>query len=189
MSEMIFIPDCRVSFPAFFKKPVINGEEGKYGATLMLEPDKHAKVLTEIKAEMARLVKDDLKGQRLAPEKYCLRNGADKRDEYEGYLVLSASNDNKPIVINGQGNGVIDNEDDCKIYSGCYANAKIKLWAQNNQFGKRINARLVAIQFERDGETLDGRHVPLDAAMSGFSASSAAANDDEFFSIDDSQVA
>lgn len=43
-------------------------------------------------------------------------------------------------------------EDDEVLYAGCYVNAIIDLWVQNNGFGKRVNANLYGIQFVKDGE-------------------------------------
>jgi hypothetical protein len=43
-------------------------------------------------------------------------------------------------------------EEDNRIYAGCYVNAIFSLWAQNNQYGKRINAQLDGVQFAKDGE-------------------------------------
>jgi tripartite-type tricarboxylate transporter receptor subunit TctC len=42
-------------------------------------------------------------------------------------------------------------EDDNKPFAGCYVNATIRLWAQDNQYGKRINAQLRAVQYVKDG--------------------------------------
>ena len=38
------------------------------------------------------------------------------------------------------------------IYSGCYVNIRIDLWAQDNQYGQRINAGLRGVQFYKDGD-------------------------------------
>lgn len=35
-----------------------------------------------------------------------------------------------------------DQEADGLVYSGCYVNARIELWAQDNANGKRVNAKL-----------------------------------------------
>lgn len=43
---------------------------------------------------------------------------------------------------------------DGRIYAGCYVNAVINLWAQDNQWGRRINAKLLSVQFADDGEKL-----------------------------------
>ena len=43
-------------------------------------------------------------------------------------------------------------EEDDVVYGGVIVNVLIRPWAQDNKFGKRINANLVAVQFVRDGE-------------------------------------
>jgi hypothetical protein len=45
---------------------------------------------------------------------------------------------------------------DGKPYSGCYVNVSIDVWAQDNKYGKRINAQLKGIQFVRDGDAFGG---------------------------------
>ena len=45
-------------------------------------------------------------------------------------------------------------------YSGCYVNASIELWAQDNNYGKRINASLRGVQFYRDGDAVAGGGGP-----------------------------
>lgn len=181
MSDFIMIKNVRVSFPHLFTRPVINGEEGKCGATLMLDPEDHANSVKAIKTQIAALIKDKLKGRKVPSDKLCLRDGEDKgRPEYEGYLVLSANSRGKPLVISTNGKDVVTNEEDCPIYAGCYVNAKVRLWAQDNNYGKRINAELVAIQFAAEGEPLDGAHVSVEDAMDGFGGVVEDEDDDDF---------
>lgn len=169
MSDFIMIKNARVSFPHLFTKPVINGEEGKCGAVLMLDPDNHETTIKAIEKRIAELFKEKFKGRKLPDEKLCLREGEDKgRSEYEGLKVLSANSKKTPLVIGTSGQDVITDEDQCPIYAGCYVNAKVRLWAQDNNYGKRVNCELVAIQFAGEGEALDGAHVSVDEAMDGF---------------------
>jgi len=169
--DFIMISGARVSFPHLFKPPVINGEEGKCGAVLMLDPKKHAKVIEQIEGGIDDLSKFKFKGRKLPSDKLCLRDGDDKgRPEYEGYMVLSVNNRSRPIVLRGDGKTKIEEEADSPIYAGCHVNAKVRLWAQDNKYGKRINGELVAIQFHSDGDPLDGSYVSEDEAISGFSA-------------------
>jgi hypothetical protein len=42
------------------------------------------------------------------------------------------------------------------IYSGCFVNAQIDIWAQDNGFGKRINCTLAGVQFAADGDAFGG---------------------------------
>jgi hypothetical protein len=169
--DMIMITGARVSFPHLFKRPTIDGEEGSYGAVLMLDPKKHAKVISTIEKGITELSKFKFKGKKIPSDKLCLRDGDDKgRTEYEGYQILSANTRNKPLVIGGDGRNVITDEEDNPIYAGCVVNVKIRLWAQDNRYGKRVNAELVAIQFSKDGEPLDGSYVSAEDAISGFDA-------------------
>ena len=55
-----------------------------------------------------------------------------------------------------------------KAFSGAVVNASVEIWAQDNKFGKRINATLIAVQFQADDEPLGGGHVTHDQAVEGF---------------------
>ena len=46
-----------------------------------------------------------------------------------------------------------------KPYSGCYVNAFVEFWTQDNNYGKRVNATLLGVQFYRDGESFSGGGV------------------------------
>jgi len=174
----IMISGARVSFPHLFKPPVINGEEGKCGAVLMLDPKKHAKVIEQIENAIDALCKLHFKGRKLPSDKLCLRDGDDKgRSEYEGYMVLSANNRSRPLVLRGDGKTKVEDERDSPIYAGCHVNAKVSLWAQDNKYGKRINCKLIGVQFLKDGEPLDSSYVSEEEAMSGFGAVD---DDDDF---------
>lgn len=162
MSKIFMIQNARVSFPHLFTP----SQMGAYGAQLMLDPSDHKDLLAELKATVNQMIKDDLKGFKLPPEKICLRENGNGRPEYDGLWVLSANQ--KPLVLDGSGRNVITDEAECNIYAGCYVNAKVDVWVQNNQHGKRINCKLLAIQFAGDGEPLDGTYVPPTVAMEGF---------------------
>jgi hypothetical protein len=46
------------------------------------------------------------------------------------------------------------------IYSGCHGNVQVEVWAQDNSYGKRINAQLLGVQFTRDGDSFGGGTQP-----------------------------
>lgn len=175
--KFYLLKNVRVSFPHLFSRPVINGEEGKAGATLLLDEVEHADTIKELKDDITALAKTQFKKD-LPDEKKALRLGEEKRDEYTGYYALSANSKKFPRVYchrrmdeSGRKPYVVQNEDDgCAIYAGCRVNAKVTLWAQNNQYGKRVNAELVAIQFAGDDEAFDGSYVSEDEAADGFQA-------------------
>lgn len=158
----IKLPNVRLSFPSVFQKASFNGNETKYEATFLLNKKEHAEVIQQIKDAIAEKVKNDLKGAKLAPDKICLRDGdlADY-EGYDGHMSLKASNSKRPTVVAKDKSPLT--EDDNVIYGGCYVNAIVELWAQDNNYGKRINANLLGIQFHKDGEPFGGGGVSIKA--------------------------
>lgn len=177
----IMVKNARVSFPHFFTKPTINGEEGSFGGRLLLDPKEHKDVIAKIEKHIEDIVAEKFKKTKIPSDKRCLRNGDDlTRPEYEGYMVVSANSQKQPKVYPKTGDLVpITDEAQSKIYSGCRVNMKINLWAQDNNFGKRVNAECLAVQFAGDDEPLDGTHVSDEEAAEGFET---ADDDDEFLS-------
>ena len=170
-NEFIMISGVRVSFPRLFSPEERDGKVYKCGATLLLDAKKHAKAIAQIEASIGEMAASKFKGRKLPSDKLCLRDGNDQgRPEYEEHLTLSTNSRTRPIVLRGDGKTRIEDEADSAIYAGCYVNAKVRLWAQDNKYGKRINAELIAIQFHSDDEPLDGSYVSEEDAVSGFDA-------------------
>jgi len=150
MSKVI-LRNVRLSFPELFKKGSFNGEETKYGATFLLNKEEHADTIAEIKTQIAELIKTNLKGAKVPADKLCLRDGDEvEYDGYAGCFSLKASTKKRPIVVNKDKTPLV--EEDGKPYGGCYVNATVDFWVQNNAYGKRINSTLLAVQFFKDGE-------------------------------------
>ena len=148
------LKDVRLSFPSLFKKATFDGNATKYEATLLLDKKKHAKVIDKINADikeaMAKFHSDT--GKKIKSDKTCFKDGDES--DYDGYgncMSFKASNDKRPSVLDRNKEPLI--EDDGRPYSGCYVNAIVDYWVQNNQFGARINANLLGIQFVRDGDS------------------------------------
>ena len=151
----ITLKNVRLSFPSLWRKAVFNGEDTKFEATFLLDKDEHADKIAEIEAAVAATIKEQLKGAKLKADKICLRDGDQETyDGYEGCMSFKASNGRRPLVIDRDRTPLT--EDDGKPYAGCYVNATVELWAQNNQYGKRINANLLGVQFVADGESFGG---------------------------------
>lgn len=169
--RFIDVKNVRCSFPHLFSRPVINGQEGKCGATLLFDPKdpQHKACLKKITAEVNRLIAEKGKGSRIPSDKRCLRKGEEStRPEYDGYYTLSTNHSTKPYVFEKGSRVPVTSQEECSIYAGCRVNARVQLWYQDNQYGKRVNANLVLIQFNGDDESLSGSHVSMDDAMSGF---------------------
>lgn len=160
---IITLPNVRLSFPHLFTAHAMEeSQEPKFGATFIFNNDEHGALLDRIDAIIDRLALDEFKKK--ISFKRCLRDGNEK-SELEGYgdgtTFLTASNKARPGVVDRRLNPIT--EADGIIYAGCFVNATIRLWVQNNQWGKRVNAQLRAVQFVKDGPSFGAG--PVDAAQ------------------------
>ncbi len=165
----LLLRDVRLAFPSIWKATSpAGGGEAAFSASFLLPPTH--KQLPEIKEAMFTVAtkKWTSKASAIykaleASDKLALHDG-DTKSEYDGFegnLFISTRSKIRPTVFDGQRNEL--SEADGKPYSGCYVNASIELWAQDNQFGKRINAQLRGVQFLRDGDAFAGGSRPADA--------------------------
>jgi hypothetical protein len=172
----ITLKNVRLSFPQLFKATQVNGE-GKpaFSAAFLIAGDDPQVDEINDAIEQVALEKWEKKANTIlstirGKDQACLHNG-DLKAQYEGFegnYYISARAYSKPLVIDR--NKQVLAEDSGKPYGGCYVNASIELWAQDNQWGKRINATLRGVQFLRDGDAFAG---------------SAPASEDEFEDLGD----
>jgi len=158
----IKLNNVRLSFPSLYRKAVFGGEETKYEATFLIDKVTGAAKIAEIEAAIDAVVKEKHKGKKPAPDKLCLKDGNEiDYDGYDGCMSIKASSSKRPLVI-GTDRAPLT-EDDGKPYAGCYVNAIVELWGQDNQYGKRVNANLLAVQFVKDGAPFgDGVTASID---------------------------
>ena len=164
MSTKVVTGKVRFSFCNIFEaKEPQGGGDPKYSVTLLI-PKSDTVTLGKIKEAMAE-----------ARENFCARNGANAlpvkpnhtlhdgdgmRDngepfgpECKGCYTITVSSKQKPIVVDAFRNEITDPGE---VYSGCYANVKIGLFAYSASGNKGIGAGLEVIQKVRDGERLSG---------------------------------
>lgn len=158
----IKIASARLSFPSLFQTSSFGGDDtGKYEATFMLDKVEHAELIEKIKGEINALMRTELKSK-IGADKICLKDGDETgREEYAGCYTIKASTKKRPLVINRDKSPIT--EDDNVVYAGCHVNGIISLWAQNNNFGKRINAQLDGVQFVRDGDAFGDGGIGTEA--------------------------
>lgn len=159
----------RGSYLHIFKKKAAKGQpedSAKYSATGIFDMtnEDHKAQVAAIRKRIDELVTTELKLKKLPADKICLRDGSEKdANGYgDGTFFLAASNNKKPKVFT-QDKSPMD-PDDPRMFSGVYVNLVVRLWAQNNDFGKRINASLEAVQYVRTGEAL-GNEVDVDSVL------------------------
>jgi len=150
---IIKLKNVRLSFPALFEAKSFNEGKPKFSAVFLLDKKVNTADIKAVKAGIEAVTKEKWpKGvKNLKPP--CLHDGSEKED-VDGYgddvMYVTASSAKRVPVVGADLAPLT--EEDGKPYAGCYVNASIRLWAQDNEFGKRINAQLRAVQFLRDGE-------------------------------------
>lgn len=158
------------------------GGEGKpaHSCTLIFPPD-HP-VVAELEAAEKAVAKEkwgakaDAVLKAAKAKKFQLVKDGDTKPEYDGFegnLFLSCRSDKRPNVFNKDGSQVV--EADGVVYSGCYVHGMVEVWAQDNSFGKRVNAQITGVMFSRDGDSFGGGAAP--AKPDDFADLSAAGED------------
>ena len=154
--RIVILKNVRLSYPQLFRakgskdKP----EEKKFGAAFLLDKVVNAADIESVKKACLYIKTEDGKGKPVGSDRVCLRDGAEKSDKEgygEGVMFVTARSDTRPGIVGRDGRTPLAEEDGI-LYAGCYVNASIRLWWQDNQFGKRINASLMNVQFVRKGE-------------------------------------
>ena len=187
MSNLIYLSNIRLSFPSLLKPEAsVVGGVDKYSADLIMSPEHQGYAQFQQKVrEMAvdkwtakalpvlNLIQQDRKLR-------CFGNGMERVDPktfepysgYDGNVYLSANCLERPQLIDEQGVPVpVDNTMlymalARKMYGGCYVNAAIQPWLQDNTHGRGVRCELVAIQFLSDGEAF-GMGTPDAAPLFG----------------------
>ena len=156
----IKLHNVRLSFPKLFKAEAFSSDEPdkksepKFGAAFLLNKKTNAAEIAAMKKGIADLLAAEVQDPKArAAYKPCLRDGSEKPD-IDGYgdevMFFNAVSEKRPVVVDRTVTPIAESDD--KIYAGCYVNASIVLWVQNNKYGKRVNAQLRAVQFVKDGE-------------------------------------
>jgi Protein of unknown function (DUF2815) len=168
-STQLKLEDVRLSFPDIWKaKSVKKDGEAKFGAQFLLDKKDHKDLIQTVKKALWNAAKghfgDKAKGL-IEKDKLhlCLHEGNEK--EYDGYdesnMYISSSSSKRPLVVDRDKTPLA--EEDRRPYAGCYVNAVVRIWVQDNEFGKRVNAELMGVQFVRDGEAFGAAPLSEDA--------------------------
>jgi len=161
----IKVTNVRLAFPCLFTPEQFNGTgDPAYSATLLLDKGNHSDQIKQIKAAIEAVAKDKWKGkaaavlESLGTDKKCLRDGdATEYDGFQGAMSLHTrrrEKDGAPSVFDTDKTRL--KESDGKPYGGCYVDAVVDVWAQDNAFGKRVNATLAGVKFVNDGDAFGG---------------------------------
>ncbi len=146
------------------------GGEGKpaYSVTAIIPKDHPViKELQDAEAETAKGKWADKAAATLkairAAGKAVVKDGDSKADYsgFEGNAFVSMRSDKRPNVYGRSGEQIT--EADGVVYSGCFAHVMLEVWAQDNSYGKRVNAQVTGVMFSRDGDSFGGGASPATA--------------------------
>lgn len=167
------LENVRLSYPKLFRPEAFQGEEGgekKYGAAFIIDPKTQGKLIDacERAIDDAKYAKWGDKQPSIKASKLALREGDEDRDDpaYEGKWYVQTSSTRRPQVVDRDRSPLV--EEDGKPYAGCYVNAIVRFWAQDNKWGKRVNASLEAVQFYKDGDAFGAAPIDTDKAFDAY---------------------
>ena len=136
-------------------------DKPKFSSTFLIPKDDSQiavikKTIQDVAKEQWGAKAEAILKELVAAGKICLRDGDTKAsyDGFEGNMFISSSSVSAPGVFDKDRTELT--QKDGRPYAGCYVNAALDIWAQDNQFGKRINATLKGVQFVADGDAFVG---------------------------------
>lgn len=164
-------PKFRVSYPQVFQpKENTLSHQMEYSLEAIFEPDAD---ISNLKAAATKALEDKFgKDKAKWPEglrspfksqdtKAKTVNGKQVLPEpyQEGGVYLNLRNKQRPSVVDGGLNSIIDPSD---FYAGCYAIASVSVYAYDKGGNRGVNFSLSNIQKVDDGDPLGGRTRPED---------------------------
>lgn len=176
MAKLTIPGVCTCSYPHLFQPNAnANGGDPKYSCTVLI-PKTEKKAIDAIKKAIAdaRAEFCAKNGAQALPTqpKHTLYDGDGTRpsgdpfgEECKGHYVITVSSKNKPLVVDRNGNEILDANE---VYAGCKIRVNVNFYGYNSNGNKGITAGLNAVQKWADGEPIGGGHVTADVFDDGF---------------------
>lgn len=177
--KVIKLKKVRLSFPNLKEAVYPKGFEGqgdpKYSADFILDPEEHADTIKAINAEIKRLIKEEW-GEK--PPKFKaieffgkgdlkIKGDGTVYEGYEGKWFVSANNRKKPLLVDRDNTQLEGDDIEKRLYGGCYVNAAIDMWIQDNKFGQTVRCNLRGVKFFGDGEAFGAGGASIDELDDG----------------------
>lgn len=167
----ILVKEVRASYPHCFQPyKGENSETGKYGIVgLMPKRGAYLPAKDLIRDRINEIIRENKLKDLPANAKFLRDGNLTAKEEYEGMFTINASETRRPVLRSNRRDPKTNKpailkpgEDEDKIYPGCWVNILIRPWWQNNKWGKKVNAGLVAVQFVRDDEAFGQGRISED---------------------------
>ena len=166
----VLIEDVRLAFPALFEpKSVGDDDAPAYGGRFIIPPGHPA--VKQIEAAIDAVAKEKWKDKApivmevitedgkvcFSKKPYKNKKTGEVWEGFEGQYHLgsrTAGDKPAPNVFDRARRPVTAR--DGVVYGGCYVDASVDIWAQDNRWGRRINATLLGVRFVRHGDAFSG---------------------------------
>ena len=172
------LKNVRVCFLKIWERdtPKQADQKPAYRAVILL--DKDDPQVSKLEDAAREVLTDKLKSEKNADKwmdrhyaqdskECCVRDGDEREEvteEFEGMLYINAKSFKQPKLQTSEGEtqteqGVTTDGDDIEgqeIYSGCYCNVSLDVWAWNNTNGKGLGCGLLGMRFRDDGDSFGG---------------------------------
>jgi len=153
----VMLTNVRLAFfDGYTPVPFEDGAEPKYGVTSLVEKgsenDKKIEaaikqVATEAWGAKAEMMLKQFRGN---PNKFAYIDGDTRSyDGFAGHMALSSKNGKRPTLL--LKDKTPSTKEDSTLYSGCYGNVSVDIWAQKKDY-PGIRATFLAAQFVQDGD-------------------------------------
>lgn len=175
--HLVTIHNVRLSYPNLFRPKqgtdnVTKQPTGKptYGASFLLDKKVNADDIRRLTAAAVFTKQEKWQGKPVNLTGKSIRDGIEK-EATEGYgpgvVFISARNDKFNPAKNIVDQNLQPIAEDAGIpYAGCYVDATVRCWAQDNPNGKRLNWSLVNVQYRRKGEPFGERPIAVEETLS-----------------------
>ena len=170
--------NVRVCFLKIWERdtPKQKDQKPAYRAVILI--DKEDSQFAKVEEAALAVLTDKLKSEKNA-EKWmdrhfgqdskecCVRDGDEREEvteEFEGMYYINAKSYKQPKIQTSEGETQTepgetvegDEPEGQEIYSGCFCNVSLDIWAWNNDNGKGLGAGLLGLRFRDDGESFGG---------------------------------
>ncbi len=182
MGIKLMLNDVRCSFLTLGDPEYFNGQKTKdtdkrrWSATALVPANSPYKAQIDKALKDAALAQWEKKWETyyeniiVDPKGCCWIDGKRKEyDGYQGHWALTAhrpEDKGRPIVFDNDKSPIYKANNEIyegkagRVYSGCFVNMQVEIWAQDNKAGKGLRATLLGIQRVRDGDAFGGGAAP-----------------------------
>jgi hypothetical protein len=178
MGKVIMLPQVRCSFLVLGEPEDYQGNKKfRWSATALIPANSLLK--GQVDAALREVAKEkwEKKWQSyfeniITDAKACCLVDGKRKPDYEGYVghfALTAHRQlekGRPLVMDKDKSPIYKADNTLYegkavvLYSGCFVNMQVELWAQDNDNGKALRASLLGIQKYKDGDSFGGGSAP-----------------------------